>query len=246
MGNFNSHLETTCFVLAEEVLWAGDHRVVDALKSLATAISIAIDEKYRQRRQVPSHLHMMFTTNHEWAISAGKDARRWFVLDVSDEKAQDKSWFDPLYDDLDNGGIAEFLHLLLNLRLGNWHPREVPKTEELVEQQILSADTIEEWLLACADVDSVLSKPESYAAKELGTEHPTESLYDAYCEYVRRRPGVRVQSLVVFGKKLTQVIGQPRRLPANSSGTRKMGYHIPDASALRNAVLRYLRAEKVA
>ena len=50
LGKFNSHLETTCFALGEEVLWAGDHSTADALKSRITASTILIDEKYRHRR----------------------------------------------------------------------------------------------------------------------------------------------------------------------------------------------------
>src|SRR5262249_36924520 len=36
LGNFNSHLETACFVCGEEVMWAGDPQTQDALKSRIT------------------------------------------------------------------------------------------------------------------------------------------------------------------------------------------------------------------
>jgi hypothetical protein len=245
LGNFNSHLETTCFVLAEEIYWAGDYSVTDALKSVATSHLLSIDEKYRRRRQVPSHLKMMFTTNHAWAISAGKDARRWFVLDVSDEKAGDDAWFKPMYHDIENGGVAEFLHLLLNLKLGEWHPRHVPKTEELVEQQILSAGSVEEWLLACADLDAIVGGPDGSTGRQLDTDVPTEALYNAYCDYIRRRTGIRAQPLVVFGKTLTKLFGAPRKLPANGNGPRKNGYPMPDASRVRTLVEKYIRTGKV-
>ena len=118
LGRFNAHLETTSFVLAEEIMWAGDFKTADAIKSRITASVIPIEEKFGLRRQVPNHLHTMITTNHEWAVSAGEGARRYFVVEVSDEKAQDPTWFDPLRRDLGEGGLAEFLHLLLNLQLG--------------------------------------------------------------------------------------------------------------------------------
>jgi hypothetical protein len=107
LGKFNSHLETTCFVPGEEVLWAGDHSTADALKSRITAGTIPIEEKYRARRVVPNRLHVMLTTNHSWAIPAGVGARRYFVAEVSDEVAQDKAWFVPLYQDLNDGGTEE-------------------------------------------------------------------------------------------------------------------------------------------
>ena len=108
LGTFNPHLETTCFVLGEEVLWAGDAKTADLFKSRATAGVIPIEAKYRPQRQVPNRLHIILTTNHSWAISAGVQARRYFVCEVSDEVAQHKSWFDPLYHDLKLGGTEEF------------------------------------------------------------------------------------------------------------------------------------------
>jgi Family of unknown function (DUF5906) len=257
LGNFNSHLETTCFVLGEEVLWAGDPRTADALKSRVTASTIPIDEKYRHRRQVPNRLHVMLTTNHPWAISAGVQARRYFVVEVSDEVAQDKSWFDPLYRDLEAGGIAEFLNLLLSLKLGNWHPREVPKTAELVEQQVLSAGSVEEWLLACADLESIVNADPYSGNTPLACDYATRTLYDAYCNYTRRRAGARVQPLVAFGKVLTKVLGPSRRLapaprppgappppPGAPPPSRPPGYHVPDAPALHHAVHKHLRTGK--
>jgi hypothetical protein len=90
LGKFNSHLETTCFVLGEEVLWAADYSTADALKSRITASTIPIEEKYRARRSAPNRLHVMLTTNHSWAIPAGVNGRRYFVAEISDEVAQDK------------------------------------------------------------------------------------------------------------------------------------------------------------
>jgi hypothetical protein len=237
LGDFNSHLETTCFVLGEEVLWAGDPRTGDALKSRITASSIPIEAKYRNRRQVPNRLHVMLTTNHSWAISAGMQARRFFVVEVSDEVAQDPNWFGPLYQDLDEGGRGEFLNLLLTLDLAAWHPRKVPKTGELVEQQVLSAGSVEQWLLGSAEVDNLAGRTDS---QELGREIPTNILYEAYCEYTRRR-AARVETLVMFGKLLTKLFGPSRRLPASQSGKRAVGYFIPDAALLCQAVHKHLK-----
>jgi hypothetical protein len=37
LGKFNEHLETTCFIQAEEILCAGDPKIADRLKSFITA-----------------------------------------------------------------------------------------------------------------------------------------------------------------------------------------------------------------
>jgi hypothetical protein len=239
LGKFNSHLETTCFALGEEVLWAGDHSTADALKSRITASTIPIEEKYRHRRVVPSRLHVMLTTNHAWAVPAGIQARRYFVCEVSDERAQDKGWFDPLYDDLKNGGMSEFLHLLLNLKLGEWHPREVPKTNELGQQQLLSSGSVEQWLLACVEMESVTGKSDCSPAK-LGNVISTQELYLAYSDFTRRR-GARPESTSSFGKTLKRVCGKSRRLAATVNSKRPPAYFVPRAAELSKRLRKHLK-----
>jgi uncharacterized protein DUF5906 len=239
IGKYNGHLETTCFALGEEVLWAGDHSTADALKSRITASKIPIEEKYRHRREVPNRLHIMLTTNHTWAVPAGVQARRYFVVEVSDQVAQDKSWFDPLYRDLKNGGTSEFLNLLLKLKLGSWHPREVPKTTELAQQQVLSAGSTEQWLLACADMDSIAGKAE-HSLAELGSVISTQELYDSYSAFTKRR-GARPEATSSFGKVMTKVCGRSIRPSASSTGKRPPGYFIPSAIQLTKLVHRHLK-----
>ena len=153
LGQFNAELETTCFILAEEILWAGDSRTSDKLKSRITSDTIPVEAKFRTRREVPNRMHVIMTTNHEHAVSAGVGDRRFFVLDVSDEYARDAAWFDPLYRDFANGGKEQFLWLLLNLKLGDFHPRALVKTDEALEQQRMSGDSISQWSYACIQAD---------------------------------------------------------------------------------------------
>jgi hypothetical protein len=205
-----------------------------------TASTIPIEEKYRARRAVPNRLHVLLTTNHAWAIPAGVNARRYFVVEVSDEVAQDKAWFDPLYQDLGDGGTAEFLNLLLTLKLGDWHPRDVPKTDELAQQQVLSAGSTEQWLLTCAEMEGVIGSGPMPAA-QLGTLVSTQELYGAYSDFTRRR-NARVDSPPNFGRILKKICGPSSRLPAGRSPQRSPAYSIPTASQLAKLVHRHLKA----
>jgi hypothetical protein len=240
LGKFNGHLETVCFVLGEEVLWAGDPRTADAFKSRITAGTITVEEKYRKCRQVPSRLHVMLTTNHTWSVPAGVGARRYFVVEVSDEVAQDHSYFDPLYADLKSGGTGEFLQFLLSVRLADWHPREVPKTVELATQQELSAGSVQQWLLACAEFECVVGA-EGRHEEPLGTQTPTQRLYRHYCGFTKTRGGVRAEPVNTFGRVLTAVCGPSTRLPTSVDTARSPGYHMPAAMALRTQVHRHLK-----
>jgi hypothetical protein len=50
----------------------------------------------------------MMTTNSAHAVQAGVGDRRFYVLDVDDEMAQQRSWFDPMRKDLDEGVTGSF------------------------------------------------------------------------------------------------------------------------------------------
>src|SRR5262249_23462776 len=174
---------------AEEILWAGDYKSADRIKSFLTAETIQVERKNGGIRQVPNRLHAIMTTNHDHAIPAGVGDRRFFVLDVSDEHACDKAWFDHLYQDLNNGGISEFLDFLQSLQLGDWHPREILKTAETTEQQRMSGDSVSQWSQACIDADAIIGAVGSYGGRpshDLGQRVSTEDLREAYTGYCKQ------------------------------------------------------------
>ncbi len=156
LGRFTDWLENVCFVVAEEILWAGDHKAADKLKSVITGDTIQIERKFGSCRQVPNRLKVIATTNHDHAVAAGVRDRRNVVYDVSDERVGDKAWFDGLYRDLAAGGTSEFLHFLQRVRLGDWHPRQILKTAETIEQQRMSGDSVSQWSQACIMADAIV------------------------------------------------------------------------------------------
>jgi hypothetical protein len=93
VGNFNAHLRDLIFLEAGEALFAGDRRDGDRLKALITDEVVAIERKGVDAFQAPSRLHVLMTTNHDWAVPAGADSRRYFVLDVGDARRGDKAYW---------------------------------------------------------------------------------------------------------------------------------------------------------
>ncbi len=226
LGQFNDWFETISFVLAEEILWAGDHKTTDKLKSRVTADTFQIERKHGATRQIPNRLHMIMTTNHDHAVGAGAGDRRFVVYDVSDERACDKTWFEPLYRDLNNGGAEEFLHYLQHVKLGDWHPRQILKTAETTEQQRMSGDSVSQWSQACIDADAVIG---GVTPPNLGTDISTEELRQAYTGFCRQS-GLRATG--GFGKACTEMFGprirlQPNQSGAGGGGPRPWGYRVP-------------------
>jgi hypothetical protein len=73
------------------------------------------------------------------------------MLDVTPDKRGDADYFRALDQQMEVGGLAAMLHELLNLDLGDFHPRAVPMTMELAEQKLHSLDTLHRWWMAVLD-----------------------------------------------------------------------------------------------
>ena len=198
-------------------LWAGDHKAADKFKSLITGDTIQVERKFGSCRQVPNRLKTIATTNHDHAVAAGVRDRRYVVFDVSDERAGDRAWFDTLYQDLADGGTSEFLNLLKNVQLGDWHPRDILKTAETTEQQRMSGDSVSQWSQACIDADAVVGAGRgpygTQTTHDLGTPISSEALREAYTGFCKQN-GLRPLSTDGFGKACADMFGPRKRLPS--------------------------------
>jgi hypothetical protein len=244
IGRFNDWIEPMSFILAEEILWANDHKTADKLKSMVTSPTNQIERKGGAVLHIPNHLHIIMTTNHDHAVSAGVGDRRNVVFDVSDKHACDKSWFDPLYRDLDDGGTSEFLYFLQNLKLGNWHPREILKTTETTEQQRMSGDSVSQWSQACINADAIIGAGRGphggEVSHDLGKPISVEALREAYTGFCRQN-SLHPLSTDGFGKACADMFGPRKRLTAHENGGgnrngRPWGYPIPDGAEWQEKV----------
>ena len=234
LGKFNDWLEDKCFIVAEEILWAGDHKTADQIKSLITGNTIRIERKFGGSKEIPNCLHTMMMTNHDHAVAAGVGDRRNVVYDISDERACDKTWFDPIYQDLDDGSASEFLYFLQNVKLGEWHPRQILKTAEAIEQQRMTGDNMCQWSQACIYADEIVPLRQGpYGLEQtyhLGMSISTEVLKNAYTGYCRQH-GQRAANEEVFGKACAEMFGPRKRLKAqdkSANARRPWGYDVPD------------------
>jgi hypothetical protein len=85
-------------------------------------------------------------SNEEWVVPATEGERRYFVVDVPGDHARDESYFDPIYEQLANGGYEALLHDLLALDIGNFHPRKMPADKNaLLSQQVASLQPLDSW-----------------------------------------------------------------------------------------------------
>ena len=145
VGSFNSHLRNCVVLFGDEAFYAGDRKHESVLKSLITEEFLTIEAKGVDAEAAQNCVHLMMASNAEWVVPAATDDRRFFVLDVSDERARDSEYFRAIQAQLDSGGREAFLHLLSSLDLTSFDVRHPPKTEALRVQKELSLGPEEEW-----------------------------------------------------------------------------------------------------
>ena len=169
-GDFNKHLRDCCLLFADEAFWPGYRNQEGTLKRLITEPTLFIEPKGLDAFEVRNMIHLIMVSNNLWVIPAGMDARRFAMFEVASHKKQDAEWFDPLYRQMEAGGCAAMLHDLLNRDLGDWHPRQIVKTDALYIQQMISLDSLdpfEAWWYALLK-DGILPGHEEWVKGEDG------------------------------------------------------------------------------
>lgn len=145
IGNFNSHLRNCLLLFADEAFWAGDKQGESTLKGLITEPTLIIEQKGVDATPWTNRLKIIMAANAEWVVPAGPMERRYAVFNVSPKQIGNYAYFDNLYTEMANGGMAAMVHALMTLDLKKWHPRQIVKTAGLGEQKERSLSVLQEW-----------------------------------------------------------------------------------------------------
>lgn len=201
VGNFNGHLRDVCFLFADEAFFAGDPRQKSVLRSLITDEQIAVESKGVDTETARNCLHIMMASNDHHVVPAGEDERRFFFLDVGNDNHQDSQFFNSLAKQMDNGGYEGLLHMLRNRDISKFNPRNVPKTDALQEQKMLSLTAEQNWWYDRLQEGLVLPYHEDWE-----TEVPTADIRKNYVQTAREWGGRNHGTATKLGKVLKEII----------------------------------------
>ncbi len=257
-GKFNAHLRNCVVLFADEAVFAGDARQNSKLKGILTEPTLTIEDKFIPATSVPNLLHVIMASNEEWVVPAGLDARRYFVLNVSDARKDDDAYFKALYAQINGDCTAAFLHHLLHLDLDahcavhGLDLRRPPKTKGLAEQKALSLEPHMKWwysVLATGVLndwqgDYSTTGPTAAWDKPWPDKIATKRLFDMYhefCDLDSRGLRQRRLSESQFGKWLSNDL----KLPGgkNARGPR-LSHGLPVDEQHRHGGYELIRANK--
>ncbi|PLW82523.1 hypothetical protein CWI75_12295 [Kineobactrum sediminis] len=243
LGRFNGHLQNAVLVFADEVIWGGNKEQEGTLKTLITEPRRQYEQKYQGVIELGNYTRVIMATNSDWAVPAGLEERRFFVLQVADTHIQDHTYFATLQQQMDTGGREALLHELLSRDLSGVEIRQFPRTAALAEQKELSLSSVERWWLDVLDEGGIgpcdsSGNLESAAAFSAHRQNAWPAfagsgrLHDYYLNNARKLGERYPCTLAIFGKKIKSFVNLSPTRPT-VDGRRVKGYLMPTLSAAR-------------
>ena len=227
VGNFNSHLRDLVVLFADEAFFAGDKKHESILKTLVTEEQMAIEAKGIDVEMAPNCIHLIMASNDLHVIPAGGDERRFFVVDVGEEKKQNTSYFRAINaqmngerdskGDFEGTGYKALLNYLRTMDLTGFEVRQVPTTAALREQKLLSLSVVEEWWYQKLLNGCTLSNGDEWQ-----TELPVDHLVTDYINEVKRFNITKRGNATSMGRFLKVVC------PTIETSSRKTPYEVQD------------------
>ena len=138
-GNFNTLLKDKILVVANEIdpKYGLEISSANKLKTLITEKSIDFNSKHKDTFIGYNFANFILVSNNFVPIRIDPDDRRYCVLEVSPEHANDKEYFDQLCSSIEAPGFHEnLMSFFLNINIDNWNPSEIPYTE--AKERIIS------------------------------------------------------------------------------------------------------------
>lgn len=186
LGAFNSHLANKLFVTIEEAFWSGSAKDAGKLRTLISESTVTIEAKGKDAIEVDSFHRFMMCTNNDWAVPQTQDERRFFILEVSEEKKQDLEYFSELFKIINSDeAMGQLLHFLKNYDIEPYNLHKAPKTAA-TEQQILESLPSEAiWLKAVLEDGSLIDGNTAYDL-EYSQTIPKTSFFNSYINYCEK------------------------------------------------------------
>jgi hypothetical protein len=160
LGRFNTAIRGRAFIFLDEVLFSGDRKAADGIKSLSTSRLIGIEEKGLPIVQCPIAVNLWLASNHDNAANIEEHDARYWVLTVDPKRYGDTAYFKALLNEIENGGREAFAHHVLNLDVSDFVPSEhVPKDNAAKREMIrLSVNPYDarKWLEDCAHSERII------------------------------------------------------------------------------------------
>ena len=219
-GRFNNHLKNALLVFVDEGIWAGDKTAEGVLKGMITEDHIMVEPKGKDPFSVKNHIRLIVASNDSWVVPAGKEERRFFVLDISEKQMQNREYFKPIFEQMENGGIEAMLYDLLKYDISKVDLRSFPRTIALLDQIISSMSPVEKFWF-----DGLKDGTLGRHSDKWKLNIESKDLHSDYQEYAGKIGGRYKLTNIQFGRKIKELCPNVDRKKMTRENTKVRVYH---------------------
>ncbi|BBO76920.1 hypothetical protein DSCW_43370 [Desulfosarcina widdelii] len=234
-GRFNGHLKYGILVFVDESFYGGDKRSEGLLKGIISEDVILVENKFVDPFEIRNHCHLVIASNNVWVVPAGLEERRFMVVHVSNERVGDTEYWNMLYKQMENGGVADLAKYLLARKVKS-NLRFAPRTPEFLNQAIETMQPEQVFWFYCLQ-EGNLQDPSDEKPPEgwptLVSREGLFHLYERYCDKInvrnRRLSHTQLQRRL---QEMVDVYGGPRKA-FTVGGKRFRTWRLPPLEACR-------------
>ncbi len=228
-GRFNSHFKDVILLFVDEGFWGGSRAAEGVLKGMVTEKTIPMEPKGKDIVKLANHMNIIIASNSNWVVPAGMEARRFFVVDVSDKYMQDSEYFARINEEMDNGGFEAFLYDLQNYDLSGVNLRDFPRTKALFDQIENSFDPVQAYWFerlnegTMPEEETIEFKSDFYLHAWPERNHK-QDLYNHYLDFCSKIRRGSSSTKSQFYKQLKSLCPELSTVRVSVNVNKKIGY----------------------
>lgn len=147
LGRFNFSVLHNALLLFLDETGTWDHKTASDLKALITSPTISLEEKGLPLQLLDNNLNIIMATNSEWACPMESTDRRYFVVEVSNERCGKTRENDDYWNRAWAVPPEAVYKTLMTIELGDFNPRLFPITKVAREQKEYGLCSVATWWL---------------------------------------------------------------------------------------------------
>jgi len=162
-GRFNKWQQFKQLIVGDEVYNGDPLKAANNLKSMITAETIGIEDKFKPRFYIKDTVNYIFLTNHLDAFHLVDEDRRFWIWDIKAEQPLPDIFYEKFARWKNTSGPAALLYYLQHLDLTGFSPHaRAPMTEAKKEMIELSRSELESWVMDLTDnIQSIVENSEN-------------------------------------------------------------------------------------
>lgn len=219
VGQFNSITENKMLVVLNEVNANKNtlnNKVIHTrLKNLITEYINIINRKGIDQYEAKNVSNYIICSNEFNPIPISENDRRYVVVEVSDKRKDDKTYFDKLFDSFDEDFYINLFNYFRILNIEEFDLRNIPMTEK--RQSMMSIG-----------LDSLTFYMKQNLEKYKNPRFTATQAYEDYVDFYRNDKGAFVHGQKVFYEKLKQCCDITRPRIEGSSERKRLYVIKPD------------------